>query len=293
MRTTAWLLALAVGLSFCVVPAAATPLIDAIKNADKAGVQALIAKGANVNEKQDGLSPLGVSLGAKAINLTDVANGPAGVKDRSADFDAIAKLLLDHGADANAPIQNGSVAELAPMFNALGMIPTPLNWAIWSLDSGSANLLVAHGADVNQNALGLLEFAAIAREGGDHPYTEQYYKALDTQTGGIAGLAIAKGARLIAVATSKGVAHQQVALMGFAQTLCVDTVKLLIDKGADVNALVESGPSKLKLLKALEDTYAKENVARKDVGFSGEAWKIINSRQVGIMKMLIDHGAQE
>jgi ankyrin repeat protein len=282
-----------VGLSSWAVPAAATPLIDAIKNADKAGVEALIAKGANVNEKQDGLSPLGVALGAKAINLADNASGQAGVKDRGADFDAITKLLLDHGADANAPVQNGSFAELAPLFNALDMGPTPLNWAIWSLDSGSANLLIAHGAAVHQNALGLLEFTAIAREGGDHPYTEQFYKALDGQTAQISSLAIAKGVRFVVATTSKGATHQQVTLMGFAQALCVDTVKLLIDKGADVNAPVESGPSKLKLLKALEDTYAKENVERKDAGFSGEAWKVINGRQVNILKMLIAHGAQE
>jgi len=275
------------------LPAAATPLTDAIKNADVATVQALIAKGANVNEMEGGIAPLGLSLGAKALNSAAVEGGQAGAKDQAAAFDAVTKLLLDRGANPNALVQNGSYAELAPMYNALGMEPTPLSWSLWAIDPSSAALLIEHGAHVHPNALVLLEFAVLGREGGEHPYTEKFYADLDSRAGTAARLLIEKGAKLVGSASAKGVVRPQVALLGFAQSLCVGTTGLLIEHGADVNGVIEKGPAKAKLLKTLEDDYANENVQRKDAGFSREAWNLINARQVAIMQLLIAHGAKE
>jgi ankyrin repeat protein len=109
-----------------------TPLMIAALKGDLVGAGALIERGAKVNRA--GWTPLHYA-----------ASGPD---------PKLVALLLDHGADINAPSPNGS---------------TPLMMAAQYGSEDSVNLLLQRGADPkrrNQLALGAADFARLAQRQG-------------------------------------------------------------------------------------------------------------------------------
>ena len=130
-----------------------SPLFEAVKKGDKAEVEALLAKGADVNARNTntpGMTPLieaavegrkdmvelllakGADVNAKSKDgrapLHWMAYGGKGTKD-------MAELLLAKGADVNAK----DTADER----------TPLHWVAYIGEKDMAELLLANGADVN------------------------------------------------------------------------------------------------------------------------------------------------
>jgi cytohesin len=196
-------------------------LFAAVKAGDKATVEALIAKGADVNAKDKyGQTPLYI----------------AGTSD-------VADLLIDHGALINAKDSYDR---------------TPLHITAWSGKKDVAELLIAKGADVNardkggQTPLylaGTKEMAELlvmkganvnARDmSGNTPLLGTASGHLD-----IVELLIAKGADVNLINEYSGTVLHSAAGNGNK-----DVVELLIAKGLDVNAKDKGGRTPLHLAK--------------------------------------------
>jgi len=255
--------------------ARATPLTDAIDQGDEAAVDALVAKGADVNEKAQGYPPLAFAIGKTAI----------------------AQVLIKHGADVNAPFSLGDTDEI---FDALGMKPTPFTLAIWMENAEAAGLFMAHGAKPHRNALGLLAAAVNAQSSGGHSDTEAFYAELDAKTLPLAKFLTEHGAALILPGRAPP-------LWDFAQGLCVATAGQLVKKGANVNARVlDKSGTEVSLLKALRSSYrAQRNQLQSYVDLLGgddaamaaaqQRWDVpaVQKRQDAIIALLVARGAKE
>ena len=120
----------------------ALPLHDAVRNGNREAVRRLLDEGADVQERDRELNtalheaarcPRRLLLRATAPDIRDRAAAKAG--DAEQDSVAIARMLLEHGADMSAK-------------NRLG--ETPLHVAVRHGLSEMVRLLLEHGAPVNR-----------------------------------------------------------------------------------------------------------------------------------------------
>ncbi len=232
-------------ITFLVLAASAyaaddSPLFEAVKKGDKAAVEALLAKGADVNAKErDGVGE---------TPLHYAANTTYGRKD-------IAELLLAKGADVNAKDKNGE---------------TPLHETVGDKSSAKqdiAALLLAKGADVNaKNNTGwtplfravaapnkdfaewlLAKGAEINVKNNNYGFTPLHWVA---HLGGkeIAEWLLAHGADVNARADKYA---KRSALHIAAEYGNRDVAEVLLAKGADINAKDESGKTPLDMYPVL------------------------------------------
>jgi ankyrin repeat protein len=226
-----------------------SPLFEAVKNGDKAAVEALLAKGADVNAKdKDGCTPLhwAASQGnSNVIKLLLAKGADVNAKDKdgrtplhwaASPFQAnlnIIELLLAKGADVNAKNADGitplyrvvffgkkDTVELLLSKGADANIrdekgDTLLHTAVMQGHKDIAELLLAKGADVNAK---------------DKNGSTPLYRAFSREDG-IVELLLSKGADVNAKNNSGGTPLHTAALVGSK-----DTAELLLSKGADINA---------------------------------------------------------
>ena len=240
------------------LPAHASDLANAMQAGDFSRVQTLVREGADVNEPQiDGATAL-----HWAAQWNDVQS---------------ARLLLDAGANPNAsnrtdatPLElaaiNGSAEMLAVLLDA-GADPnarvtitadTPLMLAAKTGIPAAVQVLIDHGAEVNVReewgrttplmwavAEGHTEVTALLLEHGAELEAQTIFVPPDT-TRGFEG-----SPPRDRLATENGpVQHasgELTALHFAARDGYIDTAELLLDAGADINALVADGKNALSL----------------------------------------------
>jgi ankyrin repeat protein len=159
-----------------------SPLFEAVKRGDKAAVEALLAKGADVNARDEsGDTPLHVASGNGKKDIAELllAKG-ADISAKNTygqtplhrpsgnDKKDIVELLLVKGADVNAKAKDtrtplhwaasfGGTKDVAELLLSKGADVnaktgdgrTPLHWAAYLGNKVVAELLLAKGADVN------------------------------------------------------------------------------------------------------------------------------------------------
>ena len=297
------LISLLLVLTLC-VPAAAVasaevPLIDAVRSADIGSVRALLKQGVDVNRPQPD--------GATALHWAAHLN----------DLDA-ADLLIRAGANANAANElgatplwlaavNGSMTMIERLLEAganpnaaLASGETPLMTAARTGNANAITLLLAHGADVNakvrfrgQTALMWAveqTHAGVARiliEGGAsiHARSDVWHQLENT-----AGNANPVGDFEMAHGGSTP-------LLFAARTGDVETARVLLDAGANVDDTVAAGMSALvvaahsnhgALGKYLLERGADPNAA--GAGYTALHASVIRGN-LELVKALLDRGA--
>jgi ankyrin repeat protein len=243
--------------------ASANPLLIACQYGDPAILDMLLSAGADVKvANPGGISPLAICAG----------NAPA----------AVLKRLIATGAEVDGPDEKGQ---------------TPLMWAAAKGRIENIRLLIGHGADINRKThkgFTPLFFAlksgeprapvAVLEAGGDADYiapdgTSVVQLAIYQKDYGFAARMIERGANLKAF-DRNGNHLLHAAVLADEPTL----VRLLLSKGADVNAL--TGPSKIKM--------------RFEVNFKSGEYEIppkpplllaAERGSARVMRMLVDAGA--
>lgn len=225
-------------LGFCLLAASAhaaddSPLHEAVKKGDKAEVEALLAKGADVNAKNKfGSTPLhsAASSGEKDIAELLLAKG-ADVNAKNARGHTplhyatytvkvqkgkkdLAALLLAKGADVNAMDEAG----LTPLHNMT--IQSDLDW-----NKEVAELLLAKGADVNVRAG--------KRDDGGTPLHDAVRTADRTGRIEAAKFLLDHGARVDAQSVNAGT--PLMLAVSESNDGNNEIVALLLAKGADIN----------------------------------------------------------
>jgi len=211
-----------------------TPLHVAAMFGPKEIVKLYLEKGADVNARQEGLRSTKHRTGATPLYWA--------LQRRDKDIDVV-ELLIEHGADVNGSAEidsqdlNGSTplhiacnsghTEAVELLIAKGadvnakrvakwggQEETPLYMAVRKGHKDIVELLIAAGANVDAAALGMTPLCVAAR-----------YKLVD-----IVELLIANGANVNAQ-DSRPPLH---CLLNGARTVNISTLKLFIDKGADI-----------------------------------------------------------
>ena len=207
--------------------AAGTPLIDAVKRADGAAVNALLDRGADVRAAEaDGTTALHwaaqlddaatarllleAGADASAVNRFKVTPLELAANNGNAE---IVTRLLEAGADANARSREGQ---------------TPLMSAALNGRAGAVKALLAHGGDVHaaESYRGQTALMLAAGEGN-----VDAMRAL-----------IAAGAR-VGAASKSGFT----ALLFAVRNAQVEAVRLLLEHGANANDLAPDGTSALNV----------------------------------------------
>ena len=282
------------------IPGAAAPaIIEAVKSGDLETTRSLIAEGADVNAPQGD--------GATALHWAAHRNDLAG-----------ATLLIEAGADVNAanalgatPLWlaaiNGSADMVERLLDSggnpnvsLNMGETPLMTASRSGSLPTVQLLLEHGADVNAAELERAQTAlmwAVAQQHGDvarvliqndadlYARTEVWYQLENT-----AGNTNTSGNFRMAHGGSTP-------LLFAARNGDVETARVLVDAGADVQDTEASGASALVIAAHsghgalgmyLLGQGADPNVS--GAGYTALHAAVLRS-QVELVESLLDHGA--
>ena len=155
--------AVALALALASAFASATPLQEAIDNEDEAAVAALLAAGADANERDyDGLTPLHWAVGISNVAMVRALLAAGADIDAAGEtghtplhwavstrFEPMVAALLDAGAAADAMDAEGD---------------TPLHWAAREGPDAVVAALLAAGADVNARNHGRRDAAACGGE---------------------------------------------------------------------------------------------------------------------------------
>jgi ankyrin repeat protein len=247
-----------------------SPLIDAAKNRDNAGLRALIQKKANVNETEaDGTTALHwasyrdnleaadllIRAGTNVNAATDLGVTPLWPASENGSA-AMVKKLLDAGANPNVALLSGEtplmvaarsgypeVVELllnkGANSNAHGTRgQTALMWAVAQEHPAVVKVLIAHHADLNLKSDVWNEVMAVPPH-GYLPYNKAVPHGGETALMFAARVGDLESAKLLVAAGANvndkdawGVSATTLA----AHSGFTDLVLLLLDKGADPNA---------------------------------------------------------
>lgn len=241
-------------------PEGSTPFMYAVLYTDAAMLDALIKKGANVNAQNDAHATA-LMWAASDLDRTRVlVNGGAQVNAKSDDNRtplmiaatkpgniATVKLLLDRGANVNPTLHPGGES-------------SPLTQAATAGDDMMMQLLIEHGADVSASAAQALSMSIVTR-----------------------------CAKCVSLLTAKKIdknAYTQV-LLETAYLADVTTVRMLLDHGADVNAVDPTGRTPLMyaavsdllavdVVKLLIARGANVNAVDKHVQADDEGWTVLD-----------------
>ena len=233
-----------------------TPLLFAAQAGHIDAVRALLEGGADVNEgATDGTSALLLAIGNVHFEL--------------------AALLVDYGADVNASGPGWTALhQLARARNpSIGQWPPPVpTGRMNSLDL--AKKLIAHGADVNARATTQIGDWYAERVTLKHAGATPYVVAAKSSDFELMRVLLASGADPLAktkngttaLMAAAGVALTRVNEDGGTNADAVEAVKIVLDAGADVNAVNDVG----------------------DTALHGAAFRGENA----IVELLVNHGAK-
>lgn len=294
----------------------ASPLQVAAKQGNLDEVKRLIAQGKNINAvdacgktalheavSNDHLdvAKLLISKGADVDAKTVYGQTPllfAAIGDRV----TMAHLLVNHGANVNSPDIEGRVPlHWAARKGPLSMVElllekgadinarekhdeTPLHWAAELGRLQVTEFLIAHGADINARPGGTPLYVAL-RGAAPLQSRDQYVQVVK--------LLISKGAD-VTNADSRGETPLHIA----ASWRLLDVAKILIEKGANVNANGERGTplhsasymGGLEMVQLLVAHGADVNAKDTDVGFT-PLHNAARGGDAGVVAFLIKQGA--
>ena len=241
------LVVLTLGVPAVAGAGAADPLIEAVKRADTDGVRSLLAQGVDVNARQgDGATALHWAAHRNDLETASVLLG-AGANANAANAlgatplwlaslsssGAMVERLLEAGADPNVALASGE---------------TPLMSAARAGNAAAVGLLLAHAADVNategsrgQTALmwaAAQQHADLARLLVEHGADVHARSSVWHQLENTAGNTNASGDFEMAHGGSTP-------LLFAARQGDIDTARMLLAGGADVNDTAASGTSAL------------------------------------------------
>jgi ankyrin repeat protein len=216
------------------ISAGSTPLLVATVRGQVPLALFLLEQGADPNVEDAGFTPLhwaaGTWEGGEANPVFGFTDPMSGIPDRSAKVQLV-QALLAHGANPNVRASRRPPGFAGGYSDVIGASPFLL--AAAAADLEIMRLLLAAGADPTQptrsNTTPLMAAAGVNRRLGESPVTEQ--QALDAVR-----LLIELGNDARAVAS-----NGENALFGPAYRGWNTLLELLVDNGADVNALSKAG----------------------------------------------------
>jgi ankyrin repeat protein len=216
------------------VSAGSTPLLVATVRAQVPMALFLLEQGADPNVGDAGFTPLhwaaGTWEGGEANPVFGFTDAMSGIPDRSAKLQLV-KALLARGANPNARMTQRPPGFAGGYNDSVGA--TPFLLATATADIEMMRLLLAAGADpamkTRSNATALMAATGMNRTLGESAVTED--QALEAVK-----LLLELGADAKAVAT-----NGENALFGAAYRGWNRLIQLLVDNGADVNAVSKAG----------------------------------------------------
>jgi ankyrin repeat protein len=216
------------------VSAGSTPLLVATVRAQVPLSIFLLEQGADPNVDDAGFTPLHWAVGTwesgEANPVFGFTDAMSGIPHRHAKLQLV-KALLTHGANPNARMTRRPPGFAGGYTDAVGA--TPFLLAAATADIELMRLLLAAGADptatTKSNATALMAATGMNRTLGESAVTED--QALE-----VVRLLLQLGADAKAVAT-----NGENALFGAAYRGWNTLLQLLVDKGADVNAVSKAG----------------------------------------------------
>ncbi|HYL74014.1 MAG TPA: ankyrin repeat domain-containing protein [Bryobacteraceae bacterium] len=251
------------------------PLCRAAQLGDLVQVRTLLAGGANPNVRDEqGQTPL--MRAAAVLGRAAVLEDAKGIQQ---DYQGVAKLLLDKGADVNARDPAGRTALLMALDGAAS------EYKVIGGDEGMARLLISRGAAVNaQDDMGWSPLLNVLHLWADQP--------------AMIAFLIAKGADVNA-----RLKDGRTGLMLAARLGKDDRLPVLLAKGANVNASDNTGTTALMVAAAVQwdeqaltmmklllakgaDPNAKDNQGRTAAG------RVAQDGYIERAKFLADHGTR-
>jgi uncharacterized protein len=216
------------------VSAGSTPLLVATVRAQVPLALFLLDQGADPNVEDAGFTPLHWATGTwengEANPVFGFTDAMSGIPDRSAKLQLV-KALLAHGANPNAPMTQRPPGFAGGYNDSVGA--TPFLLAAATADIEMMRVLLAAGADpsltTKSNATPLMAATGMNRTLGESAVTED--QALE-----VVKLLLQLGGDAKAIA-----ANGENALFGAAYRGWNTLVQLLVDHGADVNAISKAG----------------------------------------------------
>jgi ankyrin repeat protein len=216
------------------VSAGSTPLLVATVRAQVPLSIFLLEQGADPNVDDAGFTPLHWAVGTwesgEANPVFGFTDAMSGIPHRHAKLQLV-KALLTHGANPNARMTRRPPGFAGGYTDAVGA--TPFLLAAATADIELMRLLLAAGADptatTKSNATALMAATGMNRTLGESAVTED--QALE-----VVRLLLQLGADAKAIAT-----NGENALFGAAYRGWNTLLQLLVDKGADVNAVSKAG----------------------------------------------------
>lgn len=230
-------------------PDGSTSLLLAITNGHFDTATVLVEKGADVNTADSvGMTPLYAAVDMNSLG--EIFGRPGRPSHDKLSALDLMKVLLDRGADPNAGLKSPSLQRAhTPGDPALSAGATPIARAAHTGDAAAIELLIAHGANVNQplkNGTTPLMFAAGLGRG-----TSAFAKDYGTEADLIAAakLLLDHGADINAISAASQTAMHfaaQAADVNFPQPTD-DLVKLLASRGAKLDVADKQGRTPVEM----------------------------------------------